>query len=159
MGSEEHWGPNHMTFSIAFEKKPLCYPYDDRTTPAASGVLTLGIAREAFLASLYQWKIEDYEEQWKQAITILLSKKSNAALITTYGSPDVATHLEWWPMYLVDNNVYFQNHLLFYAQLPRRFSLESAFSFLRDRNTVNEEGRRISEWEVPLAELEAFARS
>jgi hypothetical protein len=23
-----------MAFSIAFEEKPLCYPYDDRTTPA-----------------------------------------------------------------------------------------------------------------------------
>jgi len=148
-----------MAFSIAFEQKPLCFPYDDRTTPAACGLLTLGRARESFLASLYQWGVEDYERQWKQAVAVLLNKKNKAALITTYGSPEVATHLEWWPMYLVGDIVYFQNHLLFYEQLPGRFSMESAFSFLRDRDTVDEQGSRISEWEVPLAEVEAFARS
>lgn len=148
-----------MAFSIAFEEKPLSYPYDDRTTPAASGLLTLGTAREGFRSSLYQWGVEDYERQWKQALTALLNKKNKAALITSYGSPDVATHLEWWPMYLVGAIVYFQNHLLFYDKLPTRFSMESAFSFLPDRNTVNEEEGRISEWEVPLAEVEAFARS
>jgi len=148
-----------MAFSIAFEKKPLSYPYDDRTTPAASGLLTLGSARVGFLASLYQWKVEDYEGQWKQAITVLLNEKKKAALITTYGSPDIASHLEWWPMYVVGDIVYFQNHLLFYEQLPTQFSIENAFSFLRDRISVNEEGRPISEWEVRLAEVEEFGRS
>jgi hypothetical protein len=43
-----------MSFSIAFQEKPLFYPYHDRTTPAASGVLVLGDASEHFIASLYQ---------------------------------------------------------------------------------------------------------
>lgn len=148
-----------MAFSIRFEKKPLCYPYDDEITPAASGLLVLGVGRETFLASLFQWRAQDYERQWAQAIAALLKGKKKAALITTYGSPEVATHLEWWPMYLVGNTVYFQNQLLFYHQLPRRFSIESSFSFLGDRNTVNEEGKKISEWRVPLTEVEAFAES
>jgi hypothetical protein len=148
-----------MGFSIAFENEPLCYPYDDPATPAASGLIVLGTKREGFLASLFEWRVEDYERQWKQAISVLLNEKSKAALITTYGSPRFATHLEWWPMYLVDDTVFFQDHLLFYDQLPGQFSVDRALSFLRDRNTVDEEGRRISEWEVPLAEVEAFART
>jgi hypothetical protein len=60
-------------------------------------------------------------------------------------------------MYLVGNTVYFQNHLLFYDQLAKPFSIESPFSFLRGRETTNEDGRRISEWEVSLSEVQAFA--
>jgi hypothetical protein len=148
-----------MAFSIVFEDEPLCYPYDDPAEPAASGLLTLGATRQGFMASLYQWSVDDYQRQWKQAIIALLRSGDKAALVTTYGSPEVATHLEWWPMYLVGQTVYFQDHFLFYDQLPRSFSMEVAFSFLCERETVNEEGRQISEWEVPLAEVEAFART
>jgi len=148
-----------MAFSIAFTAESSCYPYDDRTTPAASGLLTLGATKETFLSSLYEWTRKDYERQWRQAIAAILFQKSKAALITSYGSPDNATHLEWRPMYVVGGTVYFQHHLLFYDQLPKPFSIENAFRFLRDRQTTNEEGKRISEWEVSLAELEDFARS
>jgi hypothetical protein len=146
-----------MTFSIAFQEGPPCYPYDDPSTPAAGGVLTLGVTQEEFLASLYQWRKEDYEKQWRHAISLLLNNKSKAALITTYGSPDISTHLEWWPMYLIGDTVYFQHHLLFYDQLPRRFSLDDALSFLRDRETTDEDEKRISEWEVSASEVERFA--
>ena len=144
-----------MAFSIAFTAEPLCYPYEDPTTPAASGLLTFGATKETFLSSLYEWTRKDYEQQWRQAIAAILFQKSKAALITSYGSPDNATHLEWRPMYVVGSTVY----LLFYDQLPKPFSIENAFRFLRDRQTTNEEGKRISEREVSLAELEDFARS
>ena len=43
-----------MGFSITFQDEPPCYPYDDASTPAASGVLVFGEFQESFLASLYQ---------------------------------------------------------------------------------------------------------
>jgi CdiI N-terminal domain len=146
-----------MAFSIAFQDEPLCYPYDDRSTAAASGLLTLGNARESFLASLFQWNQLDYKRQWKHAIGVLLRGRNKSALITTYGSPQVATHLEWWPMYCVGSIVYFQDQLLFYDQLNAPFSIENALSFLGDRETKNPEGMRISEWAVSLFEVEEFA--
>ncbi len=148
-----------MTFSIAFQKEPLCYPYDDQTTPAASGLLVLGSTKESFFASLHQWRQRDYEGQWKQAIGILLNERNKAALITEYVGPEASTHLVWWPMYVVGSDVYVQNHLLFYNQLPTPFSLEKASSFLCDRQTVNEEGKRISEWKVTLSDVQAFANT
>jgi hypothetical protein len=146
-----------MAFSITFRNEAVSYPYDDRTTPAASGVMVLGDTEEHFLASLYQWGQEDYEKQWRHAMEVLLDETDKAALITTYGSPDVATHLEWWPMYLVGSRVFFQNHLLFYHQLREPFSVDKALSFLRDRETIDAEGKTISEWSVSLSEVEAFA--
>jgi hypothetical protein len=148
-----------MSFSIAFEQKSSFYPYEDPATAAASGVLTLGDASEYFTASLYQWSKEDYERQWHDAVKVLLDGKDKAALITEYLGPEISSHLVWWPMYLVGNRVFLQNHLLFYDQLPKPFSVKAAFSFLRNRRATNAEGEAISEWSVALTEVEVFART
>jgi hypothetical protein len=96
-----------MAFSITFQDEPLCYPYDDPSTPAASGLLVFGEFQEGFLASLYQWSREDYERQWRQAIAALFHGMKKSALITEYLSPETASHLVWWPMYLVEDRVFF----------------------------------------------------
>jgi hypothetical protein len=146
-----------MAFSITFRDERLCYPYDDLSTPAASGLLVLGEFQEGFLASLYQWSREDYERQWRQAIAALLHGMKKSALMTEYLSPETASHLVWWPMYLVEDRVFFQNHLLFYNQLKEPFSIENALSFVRDRKTASFEGEKLSEWSVHLSEVETFA--
>ena len=110
-----------MSFSIAFQEKPLFYPYGDRRTPAASGVLVLGDASEQFIASLYQWSKEDYQRQWRPAVEVLLHGKDKAALITEYLGPEGSTHLVWWPMYLVGEEVFLQNHLYFTISCRGRF--------------------------------------
>ena len=147
-----------MAFSIAFQDEPLCYPYDDPATPAACGLLVLGDWKEEFLASLHQWSKEDYEKQWRHAINVLIHGTRKSALITEYISPEAASHLVWWPMHLVGETVFFQNHLLFYDQLERPFFIEDALSFVRDRETMDEDGKRICEWAVNFSDVEAFAR-
>lgn len=146
-----------MSFSISFLDEPLRYPYDDATVPAAVGRLAIGDSQEYFEASLYEWAKEDYKAQWRNAIKLLLTGTHKTALIVTYGSPEVTTHLEWWPMYRVGGRVFLQDHLLFYDQLTEPFSLQNAFSFVRGRQTTDEDGRSISEWSVSLSEVQQFA--
>jgi hypothetical protein len=146
-----------MSFSIAFTDEPPRYPYDDPLMAAAIGALVIGETTERFESSLYQWNKEDYKAQWKNALNVLLKESNKAALIVTYESPEVSTHLEWWPMYRIGSTVFLQNHLLFYNQISGPFSVENAFSFLRDRESVNEEGQPLSEWRVSLSEIEEFA--
>jgi hypothetical protein len=146
-----------MSFSIAFQQQPLSYPYDDPTTPAASGVLVLGDYKEHFLASLYQWGQHDYQRQWRLAVKALLSGRDKAALITEYVSPEFATHLVWWPMYFAGDTVFVQNQLLFYDQLTEPFSEQNALMFVRNRKTTTPQGNKVSEWAVTLSEVEAFA--
>ena len=148
-----------MTFSIRFLDEPPSYPYEDVTTPEAKGVLTLGEAKEYFGSSLFQWSKKDYEAQWRQAIKALLDGRDRAALITEYVGPEFATHLKWWPMYVVDNTVFVQDHLLFYNRLAEPFSALDPFSSMRDRRTTNEDGKKISEWAVSIVEVEEFART
>ena len=62
-------------------------------------------------------------------------------------------------MYRVGETVFLQNHLLFFDQLARPFSIDDPYSSLKDRETVDEDGNRISEWSVNFSEIESFARS
>jgi CdiI N-terminal domain len=145
-----------MPFSIKFLNKPFIYPFDDPKTPAASGELTIGDSTEAFHSSLYHWSTRQYENQWSDAIRVLLGGAPKAALIVEYLSSDVASHLEWWAMYREGEVVYLQNQLLFYRQLTKPFSLDAPFASLRERQTINQEGQSISEWSVSLSEVEQF---
>jgi len=60
-------------------------------------------------------------------------------------------------MYRVEGSVYLREQILFFDQLEEPFSLEKAFSFIRDRRIINEDGYKISEWNVSLSEVEKFA--
>lgn len=67
-------------------------------------------------------------------------------------------------MFRVDKTVYFHEQLLFFENGPEQFlrisepfSLDRQFDYIRDRETINEDCNRISEWNVSLTELEAFA--
>jgi len=148
-----------MAFSIKFLDEPLVYPFVDPKTPAAPGLLVMGDSRERFCSSLHQWSKEQYENQWRQAISSLLGGGAKVALIVEYLSRDIASKLEWWPMYKQGEIVYLQNQLFFYDQVPKPFSLDTPFESLRDGAVVNEEGHRISEWRVSLSEIEQFART
>src|SRR6266481_8852395 len=116
-----------MSFSIGFLDEPPSYPFDDPVTPEAKGILILGEAKEYFGSSLYLWTKKDYESQWRHAIKTLHDGKDRAGLITEYVGSEAATHLEWWPMYVVGSRVFIQNQLLFFDQLAEPFSVQSAF--------------------------------
>jgi len=148
-----------MAFSIAFSEEPVCHPYDDRETPAATGSLIIGSARQGFLASLYEWSTKDYERQWRNALGRIIRGESKSALMTEYVSPVSATHLEWWPLYAAGNTLFVQNQLLLYDQLPEPFNLENWHDFIGERSTVSEDGRPISEWRVDLSEVHVFFKS
>jgi hypothetical protein len=46
--------------------------------------------------------------------------------------------------------------LLFLDEIKEPFDLSNPHQYVRDRETVSEEGYRISEWEVSLADITAF---
>jgi hypothetical protein len=62
-------------------------------------------------------------------------------------------------MYAVGETVFFQNHFLLYDQLTQPFLIHDPYASLRDRQTINEDGNRLSEWSISFSEIEKFARS
>jgi hypothetical protein len=146
-----------MSFSIRFLDED---PYiEEGMAPAARGLLSIGNWKEEFYSSLFLWNRADYEIQWRNAIDDILNGGHKSALITEYLTPQVSSHLVWWPMYRQGETVFLQNHLLFFDHLHQPFSPASPYASLMDRKTVGEAGESISEWNFGLADLESFRRS
>jgi hypothetical protein len=143
-----------MPFSISFlDEEPF---REKGMDPAARGLLSVGEWKEEFYSSLFIWTPAQYEEQWRNAIEVLLNGGTKSALITEYLTPDVSTHLVWWPMYREGPTVRLQNHLLFFDQLEMPFSAKALYASLRDRELVSETGEPISEWSCDVDDLARF---
>jgi hypothetical protein len=146
-----------VSFSICFTGEPDQYLDDDPSVPYSIGRSVAGGLDEGFASTLYEWSKHEYETQWLRSLERLISVEMKVVLITQYVNPAECSNLEWWALYRGnDDVVHVQNHLRFYNQLGSDFSVADASKFLAERITVDEDGNRISEWEVPLAEIRFF---
>lgn len=146
-----------MSFSIYFTGEPDQYLGDDPSVPFAMGRIVAGGLDERFASTLYEWSKRDYEAQWLRSLQRLVNGDTKVALITQYLNPAESSNLEWWALYRgEDDAVYVQNQLRFCDHLGKEFSIAEAGKFLAERITVNEDGNRISEWEVQFTEIRLF---
>jgi hypothetical protein len=143
-----------MAFSIGLIPDPV--PDLDPGVIANLGGIQIGSFQERFIASLMYWSAGDYRRHWKQAIERVLHSYDVSCLITSMVDPATATYIFWWPMYRVNENVFIQNHILFFDQLQSPFDERNPFSSVPERQTTNEDGDGISEWSVRINELEEF---
>ena len=142
-------------FSIDFTEEPLEYPYDDIAIPAAPGLLILGESTESFLANLSIWNKSAYKSHWRRELGALIEGNPKIALIVSLNDPKAASSMEIWRLYRQADLVYFQNQLLSYTELPQGFDVSAISAFVKNR-ALTEEGNRISEWLVPLADVRTF---
>jgi hypothetical protein len=146
-----------MAFEICFTGDPNEFLDDDPTIPSAIGLIRVGSLEENFVSSLYEWSKEDYEAQWLSSLRGFVSGSDRAVLITWYVNCKESSNLQWWALYRGESSiVHVQSHMPWCRNFTREFLVEEASSFLHDRITVNEDENRISEWDVPVGEVEAF---
>lgn len=100
----------------------------------------------------------DYSKQWQEAVQKILAGNDNerSALVVSMYDPASINFLNRWPMYRDGQQVHIQNGLLFVDQLNEDFKLEKLFSYTGQRELLSEEGAKISEWSVPLQELQQY---
>jgi contact-dependent growth inhibition (CDI) system CdiI-like immunity protein len=123
---------------------------------ASLGIIQIGSYQERFIASLMYWSADDYRCHWKQAIERILNSSDVSCLITSMVDPTARNHIFWWPMYRENNTVFIQNCILFFDQLQSPFDERNPFSSVTERQTIDEDDNRISEWSVQINELEEF---
>lgn len=145
-------------FSIGFTEEPLQYPYDDANIPAAAGRLLLVKSIEEFLANLSIWGKSDYESHWTRELKALVEGTPKVALVVSYDDPKAASNMEIWRVYRDGELAHFQNQLLPYSNLPQQFEVSKMSQYIHDRVVRNEEGKQISEWDVPIRDIESFVR-
>lgn len=120
------------------------------------GQIRIGDFAELFEASLLYWSVEDYKKQWRQGLSRLLFEQKQSCLITSMYDPAVASFIIRWIFYPAGDTVYIQNHLLFLDQLDTAFSLEKLYDYIDPRETINEDGNRISEWSIATEAIRGF---
>jgi hypothetical protein len=143
-------------FSIGFTDEPVTKiePEDDGQV----GLLVLGNHKEHFVAHMSIWSEKDYVEHWKAALARALAGK-RSALITDMLTPMESSHLVWWPVWKVDNTLFFHNQLLFFDQhkiYSPQINLCKLYKLIGDRRSEDDDGTALSEWCIPVSEVEEF---
>jgi CdiI N-terminal domain len=140
-----------MSFDISWASEPL--PPTVPGERAAYGVIQIGDYTERFLASLDFWTRSDYLRQWHGAIDRIKQGHEKSALFTSISDPKYANFFTWWPMYIVDGTVYFQNALLFLDRLDEPFDLANPYKYVENRTTKTQDGSPVSEWSLEISEV------
>jgi len=146
-------------FEIVTTDEPVSEPAAEGV-PTVSGKIVIDDFQETFTASLAFWTRNEYELHWKRALERLIAGAERSALITDYVPPPARVssedYLVWWPLYRDGDTIYVQNHLLFFGQLSRPFSPDRPCNSVRDRQVVNEDGQKISEWATTIGDIKQF---
>lgn len=137
-----------MAFSISFLKNNSLTPNELKL-----GKIVLGDYMEHFESSLSYWNMEDYKNQWKNALNKIARESNKSCLITSIYDPSSSNFLYWWPIYREGSSIFFQNQILFLKKLQPKFDPSNPYKSVPARNTINEDGHVISEWELSIEEI------
>ena len=124
------------------------------------GLLVLGEHEERFAVHLWTWSEQQYTAHWKSALTRALAREPSA-LITDMRTPAQSSHLVWWPMWRIGSKIVFHNQLLFFKQHKVRRSLvdlDELYGFVGEHQSHNNDGVPLSEWTVPVSDVERFLK-
>ena len=146
-------------FWIGFTKEAL--PFAEPDEEGVVGLLLLGSHEEAFVAHTYAWSEQRYVDEWRKALHLALSGRQ-AALITDMRTPSQSSHLVWWPVWKVGDEIIFQNQLLFFAKhglTGTGMEIDQLYGLIGKHDSKNKQGVPVSEWSVSLNDVEAFLKS
>jgi hypothetical protein len=141
-----------MLFSISFDKVV-------REKSELSGIIKIDQFSESFRSSVTFWAKADYESQWREALSRLLAGAGSSCLLTSVSRPESANFFEWWPMYRTDENIEFQNGLLFLDRLPEKFSFPRIYDYVTASDLQSNDNPDVSRWYTSISAIEKFLRT
>jgi len=124
------------------------------------GLIALGSCEERFIAHMLNWSEQEYSHHWKRALVRALASEPSA-LVTDMLAPTQSSHLVWWPMWRIHKEVVFHNQLLFFGKHKIEGPLidpEQIYGLIGNYAARNDEGTPLSEWRVPVRDVETFLR-
>jgi hypothetical protein len=145
-------------FSITID--PGDVHQDQTAMTEARGVIQIGDFRETFLANLAYWSADDYRRSWRESFTVLDAESpSTSCMVTSITEPEASNFIFCWPLYRIGESVFVHNSIIFLEELEERFDPAAPWRSVRPRETVNEDGHRISEWRTTMTALRQFFTS
>ncbi|MGG6156964.1 hypothetical protein ACQSFC_25295 [Salmonella enterica] len=98
---------------------------------------------------LSYWNIDNYKDNWLKALEDGLVNKKHATLAVSMYEPEDTNFIFTWVLYFSGDDVFVQNNILFLDECPG-FTPERINYFTEPRETHNEDGIKISEWNTDL---------
>lgn len=123
---------------------------------ARYGRIIIGGFQEGFLASTAFWSERRYEDQWKEGLIRIIDGRETSCLLTSVAAPSEAAGVIWWILYREGERVFVQNGLLAFDEMDVMFDQDSPYEHVPPREQINEDGHRVSEWEIPLSAIRDF---
>lgn len=110
-----------------------------------------------FRASATYWSRDQYYSNWLAAFEDR-ERLSRFVIITSMREPREGDYIEGWVFYIHGQDVFLQNHI-FLMQSPLSEEPHWVNELPGPRETVDEDGEKLSEWTLNLSEVEAFFRT
>ncbi|NHX02168.1 hypothetical protein [Pseudomonas koreensis] len=141
-----------MSFEILLEKEPS----EHFGVQALRGLIRLGDQEESFFAPISFWGRQEYLSSWYSSLSRGLERRQHSVLVTSMLDPELANFLMVWVLYFVGESVHIQNNVVFLDDVVLGFNGDDVNTYVGEREVVNEDGDKISEWVVPLSEVLSF---
>ncbi|WHT18409.1 hypothetical protein N8J89_35730 [Crossiella sp. CA-258035] len=122
-----------------------------------AGEIVVDDFRESFHMSADYWGAEEYVQSWRRSFEVLLSgEEARSCFVSSITDPENTNFIMMWPLHRRGDLVFVQNSILFLAELEEPFSALEPWRSVGPRETVSEDGDRVSEWSCPLDDVRNF---
>lgn len=112
---------------------------------------------EHFPLDLSYWNAEAYVKQWRDSLKALVTENHSVALlITSVEPPAEAGRCTAFVLYKEGDSVFVQQHLLAYRDSRSSINWRRLLASVGRRETIDEDGNRISEWNTEMEDIRAF---
>ncbi|MGC2310127.1 MAG: hypothetical protein WA432_00725 [Candidatus Babeliaceae bacterium] len=147
-------------------------PTRDWGVPSHVGRITINAFQETFEIPLDSWPLKEYKRQWKEGLERIGSHMTSCLVSSVYGL-DSSPLIEIWTIYREETKAFFRQQILnrIIAQeinLPFplfEFDRINCYECILPRlvneqgKAIDEEGNKISEWNIDYKAIEEFAHS
>lgn len=157
---EKSWNMKIKDLDIRIKDKEIQEIYQ---SPSCLGEIQIGDFKETFDMSLDSWSIEEYTKQWAEGFARIKEKNLSCLIANAQNpkrtAPGPKPLINLWLLYREKDIVYIQNQLLFGSHLKELankllpFDSNTCYSYIKPRETINEDGKIISEWKIEIDEL------
>ncbi|WP_137169734.1 hypothetical protein [Marinomonas sp. FW-1] len=123
------------------------------------GEINIHSFSEKIRSPISYWNRKRYLSQWRFGLNEIISGNKKSAIVTSMYDPINANFIVIWPLYLIEEDVFIQNRILFMEDLKEPFNESKMSAYIDDRETVNEDGEAISEWKVSISDIHKVLNS
>lgn len=142
---------SHFAIWITDEKS------DEEQT--AIGCIQIDQFVERFQITLNYWDKGTFQRKWREAVKRLVLGANTVGLMTWMTSPTVKDNRRAWILYREGHRVFIQDKVLIATGKSPKFDEEEHLVEMPPRNTVNEDGFKVSEWETSIQSLANYLAS